>query len=93
MSESPLEILRRKGREAAARGETITEMPSTEALADRGRQYVGITTSTLDGVPAAIMGRREDFATVGQLPHGLTAQYAWATVARIVEQSNGAFRS
>ncbi len=73
--------------------ETPIEMPSPDALADRGRQYVGIMTATLDGVPAAIMGRREDFAIVGQLPHGLTVQYAWATVARIVEQSNGAFLS
>ena len=47
------------------------------------RRYTA-TDCTLDGKPAVIAGALEPFATVAQLPHGMTVEYAWPTVARIV---------
>lgn len=56
-----------------------------------GRDYVG-RDCTLDGKPATIVGRKLDFAVVAQYPQGLRVEYAWPTVARVME-SGGAFRS
>ena len=56
-----------------------------------GKHYVG-RDCTLDGKPATICGRLNDYATVAQYPQGLRVEYAWPTVARIME-SGGAFKS
>ena len=47
---------------------------------------------TLDGVPAVIGGVSNRFAKVTQLPHGLSAEWSWEAVARIVA-NGGNFRS
>ncbi len=60
--------------------EPIVGMP-----ADDGRSYVG-HECTLDGVPATIMGRLNDFGTVAALPHGARFEYAWPTIARIMQR-------
>lgn len=41
---------------------------------------------TLNGVPARITGARNDFATVTR-NDGLSAEWAWPTVARIVNRN------
>ena len=48
---------------------------------------------TLDGKPAGIRGFNNPYATVCQLPTGLSYEYAWETVKHIVETKNGAFKS
>lgn len=46
----------------------------------------------LDDKPARIVGARLDFATVYQTPNGQTYEWAWETVARIIE-NGGRFYS
>ena len=41
---------------------------------------------TLNDVRARIVGIQNDFATVRQLPDGLSADFAWVTVERIVKR-------
>lgn len=48
---------------------------------------------TLNGHRAAITGAMNDFATVRDLGTGLSAEWSWETVERIVTQKGGAFRS
>ena len=50
------------------------------------------TPVTLDGAPATVSGARNDFATVRLRSTGLSAEWAWETVARIVERG-GDFHS
>lgn len=57
-----------------------------------GRDYVG-ADCTLDGERATICGRRNDFATVATIPDGPRYEYAWATVAHVMTEKEGAFRS
>ncbi len=47
---------------------------------------------TLDGQPAVIAGVRCKFATVAQVPEGLSYEWSWDTVARIVARG-GQFKS
>jgi len=46
---------------------------------------------TLNGKPARIIGRLETHATVATIPSGPAYEYAWETVAHIVDTKNGAF--
>ena len=47
---------------------------------------------TLDGQKAVIVGARNRFATVRQHPSGLTAEWSWEAVARVVA-NGGHFKS
>lgn len=38
----------------------------------------------LDGKPAIIAGRQNDFATIAQLPNGLHLEWSWEAVDRIM---------
>jgi len=57
------------------------------------RQALTETRVTLDGKPAIILGAHRDFATIAQIPAGLSYEWNWDTVKRIVETKNGEFRS
>lgn len=57
-----------------------------------GQSYVGVPC-TLDGHPATITGRLERFGTVAMLPHGARYEYAWATIARVMQHNGGRFKS
>jgi hypothetical protein len=49
---------------------------------------------TLDGKRAKILGWSQDFATITQLPDGkVSAEFAWATVERVIKHSDGAFKA
>jgi hypothetical protein len=51
-------------------------------------------TITLDGKNAVIRGYKNDFATISQLPDGkVSAEFAWATVERVIKHSNGEFKA
>ena len=65
----------------------ITEYPTLEQ-----RQELCAARVTLDGKPAAVSGYRLDFARVTDRKTGLSAEWAWPTVARIVARG-GAFSS
>lgn len=56
-----------------------------------GRIFVG-ADCTLDGKPATISGHSLDFGWVCQLPHGIRAEYAWPTIARVMFDG-GRFKS
>jgi hypothetical protein len=48
----------------------------------------------LDGKPARVTGRRNDFATVQTLDaKGPSVEFAWETVERIMTEYDAAFRS
>lgn len=49
------------------------------------------TPVTLNGKRAIIMGARNRFATVAQTDSGLSCEWAWPTVARIVHNKEGRF--
>ena len=51
------------------------------------------TEVTLDGKPAVVLGRFADFATVAQVPAGLSYEWNWETVKRIMRTKNGEFKS
>ena len=51
------------------------------------------TPVTLNGMNAVISGVTNDFATVTQLPNGLSADFAWWTVKHVIEHSKGAFNA
>jgi hypothetical protein len=48
---------------------------------------------TLNGARASIAGATNDFATVRQLPDGLSAYFAWSTVERIILNHKGRFNA
>ena len=48
---------------------------------------------TLDGKHAGIRGCNNPYATVCQIPIGLSCEYAWETVKHVVENKKGAFKS
>ena len=50
------------------------------------------TVVTLNDRPARITGSMHDFATVRDVETGLSAEWAWPTVALVVSRG-GAFRS
>lgn len=41
----------------------------------------------LDNEPAKVCGRLNDFATIAQLNSGLSADFSWATVDRIMQKT------
>ena len=64
--------------------------PGTMPIEDR--RILAENDVTLNGVRARIVGIKNDFATVRQLPDGLQADFAWVTVERIVN-NGGEFRA
>lgn len=58
---------------------------------DEREKLVG-RACTLNGEPAIIVGWRKPFATVRQVRTGLSAEWAWPTVERILERG-GRFES
>lgn len=48
---------------------------------------------TLNGLRASIGGVRNDFATITQLPNGVSADFAWKTVEHVIEHSEGKFNA
>lgn len=49
---------------------------------------------TLDGKPARVIGRLNDFGTVAQIGRGgVTADYAWETIRRVIDERDGRFAS
>jgi hypothetical protein len=58
---------------------------------ERRRALVEANHITLNGVRASISGVKNDFATITQMPHGLSAEFAWWTVQHVIEHSNGEF--
>jgi hypothetical protein len=48
---------------------------------------------TLNGERARISGARNPFATVTDLKSHLSAEWSWEAVERIINESNGMFRS
>lgn len=64
---------------------------TTIDLATR-RKLVQLEGVTLNGQPAVIMGARNDYATVAQLPDGAKADWAWETVLAVVTKRAKAFR-
>lgn len=48
---------------------------------------------TLNGQPARIGGILNDFATIGYMNGGMSAEFAWPTVKHIIENKNGAFKA
>lgn len=56
------------------------------------RHALCAATVTLNGNPARISGARLPFARVTDMTTGLSAEWAWATVERIVAH-DGAFKS
>jgi len=64
-----------------------------DAMPDLAARYeLCDTRVTLDGKPAKIGGARNEFATVRLIRSGLSAEFAWPTVARIVARG-GEFKS
>lgn len=48
---------------------------------------------TLNGEPAVISGALHRFATVTSLASGLSAEWSWAAVQRVIAEERGAFQS
>lgn len=48
---------------------------------------------TLNGEPAVISGALRRFATVTSLVTGLSAEWSWAAVQRVIAEERGAFQS
>jgi len=63
---------------------------SMPSLADR--QALCAVPVTLDGAPARVTGYRQPFARVARLGDGLSAEWSWQTVARIVARG-GRFKT
>lgn len=56
------------------------------------RHALVLATVTLDGKRARVSGIRNDFATVTDAATGLSSEWAWPTVERIV-RNGGNFKS
>ena len=54
------------------------------------RRYAG-QYCMLNGSPAIVCGRRNDFATIAQTPSGIRAEFAWETVAHVFATKGGSF--
>lgn len=48
---------------------------------------------TLNDKPATVSGTKCDFATVSQIPQGVSAEFAWQTVEHIIVNREGKFRA
>lgn len=67
------------------------DAPLTEARLAKRRKLASAKV-TLNGQKAVIGGIRNEFATVTQLPSGLSAHWSWESVERIVAKG-GEFKS
>lgn len=69
------------------------EKPNTPQTRANRRDRVNAATSpiTLNGQPAVIGGYAKPFAVVTQLSTGLSCEFAWETVFRVL--SHGKFKS
>ena len=63
-----------------------------QAMVDERRALCAVPV-TLNGHPARVIGAHRDFATVVDLTTGLGADWAWATVAHVIETKEGRFKS
>jgi hypothetical protein len=80
------------GQYADQRAHDVAWMTAAERAAlDTRRELCGARV-TLNGEPAMISGASRDFANVTQLGTGLSCEWAWSTVARIVAKG-GEFKS
>lgn len=71
-------------------------MNTAEALPITPRQMANTWSGkecTLDGKPARITGRLNEFATVATIPDGPSVEFSWQTVDRIMTFSRGQFAS
>lgn len=59
---------------------------------ERRKAYSGLRV-TLNGKPARILGFRNRFGTVAQVPRGLSHEWSWDAIAHIVKNKGGRFRS
>lgn len=66
------------------------EAVAEQQLAERYR--LAAAEVTLDGQPANVVGVHNRFATVRSRDGRLSAEWAWPTVALIVNERGGAFR-
>lgn len=72
---------------------TTTEaetIAAVERLA--GQSYAGCVC-TLDGQRARVIGRLDSFGTVAILPNGPSHEYAWSTIARVMQHGGRRFQS
>jgi hypothetical protein len=65
-----------------------SNIPAKDAL----REAFASVNVTLNGEPAKICGFDNPFATVAQIPSGLSADWSWSAVGRIVDNHGGRFR-
>lgn len=72
-------------------GELLQSEPSIE-IAVR-RTYANHGLVTLDGKPAVVSGVKCDFAFVAPLRGGAGCEFAWSTVAHVIDNKNGKFKS
>lgn len=68
-------------------------MNTEHPLSDDGFSGYVDTPVTLNGNPAQVSGYHNDFATVTDMTTGLSCEWAWQTVAHIVKNRKGAFKS
>ena len=69
----------------------MSKHESTVSLSERAT--LCDTVVTLDGKRAKVSGYNNPFATVTQLDTGLSVEFAWETVRRVVVLRGGAFRA
>jgi len=67
-------------------------MKATHEYAEIANKYAG-EECTLDGKPARICGRLLRFAIVREIFGPEKAEYAWPTVARVMEEKKGEFHA
>lgn len=58
----------------------------------QGKAFVG-ERCTLDGQPAEVIGRRLEHGIVAVWPRGPRVEFSWPTIARVMRERRGAFRS
>jgi hypothetical protein len=66
--------------------------PLTREVLEKRSGFCHTNGITLDGKPAVISGYRNSFAKVTQLSTGLSAEWSWEAVERIVAKG-GKFKS
>jgi hypothetical protein len=62
-------------------------------MSEREKRELCQDRVTLNGKPAVVTGYKNEFAMVKALDSCEQAEFAWETVARIVNLKNGAFRA
>lgn len=66
--------------------------PEQFPLGER-RELADTNGLTIDGSPAIVIGVRLDYPSVLNLETAAATEFAWPTIARVIEQSEGAFSS